>query len=59
LRAGRSAASQPQFRIEVVMMNDVLSMTYFNLAVILAAAIVIGAGIFTFWRSSHPSPDRR
>jgi hypothetical protein len=41
------------------MMNDLLSMTYFNVAVILAAGIVIGAGIFTLWRSAHPSPRRR
>jgi hypothetical protein len=41
------------------MMNDLLSMTYFNVAVMLVGAIVIGAGVFTLWRSSHPSPHRR
>ena len=41
------------------MMNDLLSMTYFNAAVSLFAAIVIGAGAFTLWRSAHPSSRRR
>jgi hypothetical protein len=41
------------------MMNDLLSVTYFNVAIALVAAIVIGAGAFTLWRSAHPSPRRR